>query len=98
MNGDITFEWDGEKARRNKQKHGISFEEAQTVFFDENARIMADPDAHGDEQRFLLLGLSAKSRVLVVCHCYRQADSVIRLISARRATRREQGLYWERMR
>lgn len=91
------FEWDPEKARTNKHKHGISFEEAQGVFYDENARFMADPEHREDEERFLLLGMSANPRILVVCHCYRKSDSLIRLISARRATKNEQTLYWERI-
>ena len=93
----MRFEWDPQKDRTNKQKHGVSFFEAQSVFYDENARFMADPEFHGDEERFLLLGMSLKPRTLVVCHCYHKADSVIRLISARCATKREQALYWERI-
>jgi len=89
------FQWDPAKAKTNSQKHGISFEEAQSVFYDENARFMADPEHHGDEQRFLLLGMSSNPRILVVCHCCREAESVIRLISARRPTKKEVALYWE---
>ena len=92
------FQWDPVKAKSNKQKHGISFEEAQSVFYDENARFIADPENHGNEQRFLLLGMSSNPRILVVCHCYREAESEIRLISARRATKNEQALYWGRLR
>ena len=92
------FEWDSEKAHTNKQKHGVAFEEAQSVFYDENARFMPDPEHHGDEERFLLLGMSLNPRILVVCHCYRSDDAIIRLISARRATKKEQALYWERIR
>src|SRR3990170_1866047 len=79
-----------------KQKHGISFEEAQSVFVDENALMINDPDHSGDEDRFILLGLSASIRLMVVCHCYREHDDVIRIISARKATRAEQKRYWER--
>ena len=94
----MQFEWDPRKSKTNKHKHGISFEEAQNVFYDENGRYMADPEHHhGDEERFLLLGMSLNPRILVVCHCYRKADSAIRLISARRATKREQKLYLERI-
>ncbi len=88
MNG-ISFTWDPKKNQLNKKKHGISFEEAQSVFFDENARLIADPDHSSIEDRFILLGLSQKLRVLVVCHCYRESDSNIRIISARKATKNE---------
>ena len=94
----LRFEWDPEKAGTNKRKHGVSFDEAQSVFYDEHARFMSDPEHPGAEERFLLLGMSSNPRILVVCHCYRRADSVIRLISARRATKNEQTLYWERIR
>jgi len=75
-------------------KHGVSFEEAQSVFLDENARLIDDPDHSSDEDRFLLLGFSYQAQCLVVSHCYRETDSVIRLISARRATAREEQMYW----
>ncbi|MGA3043777.1 MAG: BrnT family toxin [Bryobacteraceae bacterium] len=88
------FAWDRRKARSNLVKHGISFEEAQTVFFDENARLIDDPHHSEDEDRFLLLGYSFEARCLMVTHCYREADSVIRLISARRSTPKEEGVYW----
>ncbi|MAE64705.1 MAG: hypothetical protein CMJ18_10605 [Phycisphaeraceae bacterium] len=90
----IRFEWDERKNADNQRKHKISFEEAQTVFFDENAIRYFDPDHSGDEDRFLMLGLSFVVRVLVVCHCYREDDSVIRIISARKADKREQANYW----
>jgi hypothetical protein len=87
------FEWDEKKSRANTTKHGVSFAEAQTVFFDENAVEFYD-DVHSEwEDRFLLLGLSAKTRMVLVCHCYRKSDAVIRIISARKATRNEQRLY-----
>ena len=92
--GDIQFAWDRRKARSNQARHGISFEEAQTVFLDEHARLIDDPDHSGDEARFILLGISLRARCLVVVHCYRDADSVIRLISARRATGPEEETYW----
>ena len=91
---DIQFEWDGQKNRENKRKHKVSFEEAQTVFLDENAIRFFDPDHSQDEDRFLMLGMSFKLHVLVVCHCYRQEDSVIRIISARKANKQEQSDYW----
>ena len=92
----LSFEWDDRKSSRNKQKHGVSFEEAQTVFFDEAAIEYPDPDHSDDEDRFLLIGRSLQLRVLVVCHCYRQEDSVIRIISARRATPKERRAYSDR--
>jgi uncharacterized DUF497 family protein len=93
--GNITFAWDRRKAQTNNlHKHGISFEEAQTVFLDEDARLIDDPDHSVEEQRFLMLGFSFQSRCLIVTHCYRADDSVIRLISARRATKNEEQIYW----
>jgi uncharacterized DUF497 family protein len=92
----IAFEWDEKKNRLNKKKHGISFEESQTVFADENALLVHDPDHSQEENRFVILGLSFKLRILVVCHCYRESDAIIRIISARKATRSEQKQYWER--
>ncbi len=85
----ITFEWDTEKAKANLRKHGVSFEEAQSVFLDESARLIDDPDHSDDENRFILLGYSFQARCLIVSHCCRESDSVIRLISARRATAQE---------
>jgi uncharacterized DUF497 family protein len=92
--GNIEFAWDRRKARSNRIKHGVSFEEAETVFVDENARLIDDPDHSGDEDRFLLLGYSVQARCLIVSHCYRESDSVVRLISARRATEQEEEVYW----
>ena len=90
------FEWDEAKNRANQRKHGISFEEAQSVFADEHA-LLIDDSVHSDsEARFVLLGLSASLRTMVVCHCYRGAEDVIRLISARRATKTERALYNQR--
>ena len=91
---DIRFEWDERKSSENKRKHKVSFEEAQTAFLDENATRFFDPDHSQDEDRFLMLGMSFTLRVLVVCHCYRQDDSVIRIISARKADKQEQSDYW----
>ncbi|WP_039727697.1 BrnT family toxin [Leptolyngbya iicbica] len=90
---EITFEWDERKAEQNERKHGISFEEAQTAFEDDHARLTHDPDHSQDEDRYILLGMSAVLRILVVCHVYRENDEVIRLISARKATKREQQQY-----
>jgi len=85
----IQFIWDEAKNRKNKRDHGVSFEEAQTVFLDENAIRFFDPDHSKEEDRFIMLGVSFKLRVLVVCHCYRENDEVIRLISARKADKEE---------
>jgi uncharacterized protein len=93
---EIRFEWDGPKSRANKRKHGVSFEEAQTVFLDENAIRFFDPDHSEDEDRFLMLGISFQLRTLVVCHCYREDDAVIRMISARKANPAEEAEYWKR--
>jgi len=89
----ISFEWDAAKASLNKKKHGISFDEAKTVFFDENAKIIHDPEHSDDEERFVILGLSVVTRVLVVIHCYRKQDRVIRIMSARKATKNESAQY-----
>ena len=92
----LSFEWDERKNRANQTKHGVSFEEAQSIFFDERALQYEDPTHSGEEDRFLLLGHSMELRVLVVCHCYRTKGSVIRIISARRATARERTVYRDR--
>lgn len=92
----ISFEWDKKKNASNKKKHGVCFEEAQTVFVDENALLLHDPDHSEDEDRFVLLGLSSRLRALVVCHSYRMHQTTIRIISARKATRLEHKQYWER--
>ncbi len=91
----LSFVWDTRKGRANQRKHGVSFAEAQTAFYDENAREYPDPDHSADEDRFLLLGLSRRLRVLVVCHCYRESESEIRIISARKANKSEEVAYWE---
>ena len=90
----IRFDWDERKNTANIKKHGVSFEEAQTVFLDENAIRYFDPDHSKDEDRFIMLGMSFKLRVLVVCHCYKSSDSIIRIISARRANKKESKDYW----
>lgn len=89
----LSFEWDPEKAIQNRRKHGVSFEEAVSVFSDERARLIDDPDHSVEEERFILLGLSVSLRVLVVVHCYRKSGSRIRVISARKATREEKRFY-----
>jgi uncharacterized protein len=90
---DLVFEWDEGKNRANRKRHGVSFEEAQSAFLDENARVLPDPEHSEEEERFVLLGLSTSVRILVVCHCYRRKDEVIRIISARKADREEQRQY-----
>ena len=94
---ELKFAWDPVKAEANRKKHGVPFEEAASVFRDFNGLRMFDPDHSGDEDRFLLLGLSEKARLLVVVHCYRESDEVIRLISARKATRSEAAQYERRL-
>ena len=89
----LRFEWDERKSSQNKQKHGVSFEEAETVFFDDYALLIDDPDHSGEEDRFLLLGVSTILRTLMVAHCYRRADDIVRIISARKATRKERDTY-----
>ena len=89
----LHFVWDDQKAAANYRKHGISFEEAQSVFADEYARLRYDPDHSQDEDRFILLGMSRALRILVVCHCHRKDKAAIRIISARKATRNERRQY-----
>ena len=89
----ISFEWNEAKSKANFRKHGISFEEAKSVFFDENALLLADPDHSETEDRFVLLGLSARLRLLLVCHCFEVEDKLIRVISCRKAARKEVALY-----
>jgi len=91
---ELRFVWDVGKNLTNRRKHGVSFEEAQTTFHDENAMVYFDPDHSEEEDRFILLGMSLQLRVLVVCHCYREGESGIRIISARKADKREQESYW----
>ena len=95
---DTAFEWSSRKASQNLRKHGVSFEEARSAFLDENARLIADEDHSDDEDRFVLLGLSVQLRILVVVHCYRESDNVIRIISARTADRTERRQYSEFLR
>ena len=91
----LKFVWDARKNRANVKKHKVSFEEAETVFKDENAIQYFDPDHSDDEDRFILLGVSARRRVPVVCHCFRESELVVRIISARRADKSEGRAYWE---
>ena len=96
---DLRFEWDRAKNRTNQRKHGVSFEESQTVFYDDYAILVEDEDPNEPEERFVLLGMSTGMRTLVVCHCFREDDDVIRIISARRADRYERRDYetrWKR--
>jgi len=95
---DLRFEWDARKDAANRRKHGISFVEAETVFSDENALLLDDPGHSASEDRFVLLGLSSVLRLLVVSHTYREGDDIIRLISARKATRAERAQYDQRWR
>ena len=92
----LRFEWDEQKESDNRRKHRVSFQEAETVFADENALLLADPDHSEEEDRYVLLGLSSRARILLVCHCYRAKESLIRIISARRADKRERAQYVER--
>lgn len=89
----LRFEWSSAKAAANARTHRIGFDEARSVFADERARLIADPDRSADEDGFIILGLSAALRLLVVCHCYRGKDNVIRIISARKATSAEAKFY-----
>jgi uncharacterized DUF497 family protein len=86
---DLVFRWDPRKDALNQEKHGVSFEEAKSVFYDDNARLIDDPDHSAEEDRFILLGFSSSLKLLVVCHCYRENESVIRIISARKAAKFE---------
>jgi uncharacterized protein len=89
----LRFEWDARKASANFKKHGVSFEEARSVFVDERAKLIDDPDHSEDEDRFVLLGVSSTLRLLLVCHCYRSEGNVVRIISARKAIGKESKSY-----
>lgn len=91
----IHFEWDDNKNKTNIKKYNISFEEAKTVFLDPEALLIHDPEHSEDEDRFIILGLSRKVKILVVCHCYKASDSIIRIISARKADKQEEKEYGE---
>ncbi len=94
MSIQYVFEWDKDKDRTNQRKHGVSFEEAKTVFYDEWALQSYDPDHSMEEDRFLMLGVSARLRILVVCHCLKD-EALLRIISARKATKKEVDHYEE---
>jgi uncharacterized DUF497 family protein len=93
---EVRIEWDERRNEANRRKHGVSFYEAATVFVDERALLIPDRQHTEDEDRFLLLGTSAALRTLVVCHCYKESSEVIRIISARKATRKERTTYEQR--
>ncbi len=92
MNG-LSFEWDENKNEQNQKRHGVAFEEAQTVFFDDNAVEFYDAEHSEHEDRFLILGFSARFRMLIICHCFREDEDIIRIISARKATKNERKFY-----
>ena len=91
----MTFEWDENKNQINIKKHGIDFEEAKTVFYDDNAVVFDDPEHSIEEERFLILGLSENEKLCIVSHCYHANDDIIRLISARKATKNERNVYYD---
>jgi len=95
---ELRFEWDDRKEKTNIRNHGISFDEVRTVFYDENAIQFFDPDHSEDEDRFILLGMSFKLRIIVVCHCFRENETVVRMISARKADKNEEHEYWRHKR
>jgi uncharacterized DUF497 family protein len=90
---EMRIEWDPDKDKQNRRKHGVSFSEAESVFMDEHALLLDDPDHSAEEDRFILLGLGARLRILVVIHSFRERQDVIRIISARKAIRRERDIY-----
>jgi hypothetical protein len=91
----LRFDWDEQKNKSNRTKHGIWFEEAQSIFNDPHGRLFHDPEHSDDEDRFILIGMSSTARILVVVHCYRESDFVVRIISVRKATRKEVRFYEE---
>lgn len=95
---ELRLQWDKLKDKANIKKHGVSFNEASSVFYDENALQFFDPDHSESEDRFILLGISFKLRVLVVCHCFRESDTIIRILSARKADGDEENEYWRNRR
>jgi uncharacterized protein len=90
------FNWDPDKAKINLKEHNVSFEEAKTVFWDDDALILYDLEHSEKEERFLLLGMSSFAKLLIVCHCYRENDDIIRIISARKADKGERSQYFRR--
>jgi hypothetical protein len=93
---ELKFEWDKKKAASNLKKHGVSFDEARSVFYDEQAIQFYDPEHSEDEDRFILLGTSYKLKTLVVCHCFREQETKVRIISARKADNEEAQVYWSK--
>jgi uncharacterized DUF497 family protein len=91
----LRFDWDERKNRANRTKHGVWFEEAQSVFDDPRGRLFEDPEHSDEEERFILLGISSAARPLVVVHCYRESEELVRIISARKATKKEVKFYEE---
>ena len=91
---ELQFEWDKKKEKINIKKHGVSFGEARTVFYDENAIQFFDPDHSDEEDRFILLGMTFRLRVIIVCHCFRESERIIRIFSARKADKDEEHEYW----
>ena len=90
----LKFDWDNHKSKTNIRKHGLTFEEAKSAFYDEYAVQFFDPDHSEYEERYILLGTSFKLKTVVVCHCYRQEETVVRIISARKADKEEEQVYW----
>ena len=93
----INVTWDEEKNRSNQKKHGVSFEEAQMVFYDDDSVLFDDPDHSFGEERFLIIGITSTEKLCIVSHCYRDDNKVLRIISARKATRHEQNIYWNNL-
>ena len=91
---ELSFQWDDRKEKAKVRKHGVSFDEARPAFYDVHAILFFDPDHSEEEDRFILLGMSFKLRVVVVCHCFRESETVLRIISARKADRDEENDYW----
>jgi uncharacterized DUF497 family protein len=90
----LVFDWNETKSASNAKKHGVTFDEAQSVFYDENAIQFFDPEHSEEEDRFILLGTSFKSKTVVVCHCFKEEETKVRIISARKADKDEQQAYW----
>ena len=89
--------WDEEKNRSNQKKHGVSFEEAEIVFYDDDSVLFDDPDHSFGEERFLIIGITSTEKLCIVSHCYRDGNKVLRIISARKATKHEQNIYWNNL-
>lgn len=93
----ILFEWDETKNEKNQKKHGVAFEDAKTVFYDDHAILFDDPEHSVDEERFLIIGLAENNGICIISHCYRESADIIRIISARRATKKEKATYQENL-